>query len=194
MLVHSSTIAPISGWRATSARPASRMSAAASADVHVLLLAADQHAEELAPVLGADDRRIERHAGRRQMARGQRAGGDGDDADALARRQHRLHPGHLDQRAGGDRHADMGGEFRLEQRQEAAVGGDRLGAVGDQFGGGGQEIVAAARRRRSAPRAPAWRRARRGTAPGTARCAALPMSPGMRGNRASSIRMPSGAP
>ena len=194
MLVHSSTMAPMSGWRDTSARPASRMSGGGQRHVHVLLLAADQHAEELAAVLGADERRVGRHAGGGQMPRRQRAGGHGDDADALARRQHRLHPGHLDQRAGGDRHPHMRRQLRLEQRQEAAVGGDRLGAVRDQFGGGGQEVVQQARRRRSAPRAPgvAPRTTRYST--GNGQVAALPMSPGMRGNRASSIRMPSGAP
>ena len=130
----------MSACRATSARPASRMSCAASADVQVVLLAQDQHAEEFAPVLGADDRGVERHAGRLQVARRQRPRRDGDHADALARRQRRLHPGHLDQRAGRHRHADMRRQFALEQRQEAAVGGDRLGALRHQVRGGGEEV------------------------------------------------------
>ncbi len=67
------------------------------------------------------------------MLRRQRRRRDRDDADALARRQRRLHPGHLHQRGGRDRHADGGRKLALEQREEAAIGGNRLGAEPDEI-------------------------------------------------------------
>ena len=104
-------------------------------------------------------------------------------ADALARRQHRLHPWHLDQRAGRDRHPHMRRQLRLEQRQEAAVGGDRLGAVVRPVRPRPPGSRPAGRRRRSAPRVPAWRPRTTRYSTGNGQVVALPMSPGMRGNR-----------
>ncbi len=65
---------------------------------------------------------------------------DGDDADALAGRQGRLNPGHLHQRGGGDRHVHRLGQLALEQRKEAAIGGDRLGAEIDEVARRGDEV------------------------------------------------------
>ncbi len=58
------------------------------------------------------------HAGGIQMARGQRPGETVITPTRLPGGKDRLHPGHLDQGAGGDGHADVGSEFRLEQRRE----------------------------------------------------------------------------
>src|SRR6266545_4515322 len=55
---------------------------AGEVDVEVLLLALDQHAEELSPVLGAGDRRIEWHAGAFEMRRCETLRAHTDDADA----------------------------------------------------------------------------------------------------------------
>ena len=78
--------------------------------------------------------------------------------------------------------------------EEAAIGGDRLGAEIHQVPRRGDEV------RQQAARA-LQHHAFSGVAPRTTRNSTgkgqvppLPMSPGMRGKRASSIRMPSGAP
>ena len=101
-------------------------------DIHVLLLAPQQHAEEFAAVLGADDRRVGRYAGGRQMSRRQRS------ADTVM----------MPTRCPGGSIACTQGTWiralvatgpvhalpvRLEQRQKPAVRGDRFRTVGDQF-------------------------------------------------------------
>ncbi len=63
-----------------------------------------------------------------------------DDADPLAGRQGRLHPRHLHQRRGRHRTPDGSRDLALEDRQEAAVGGDGLGAEIDQVGRRGDEV------------------------------------------------------
>ena len=58
-----------------------------SCDIHVLLLGFDQHAEKLAAVFGADNRRIERYAHRFQVRRRKRRAAHRYDADDLPGRQ-----------------------------------------------------------------------------------------------------------
>ena len=146
--------------------------------VHVVLLAQDQHAEELPAFLGADHRRVQGNAGRRQVLGRQRRGAHRHHADPLARRQGGLHPGHLQQGAGRDRDLHLLPPAPLEQRQEPAIGGDGLGAVPHQLGGRFEEVRQQPRGAFSARPAPALRRAPPGRAPGRARSWRCPCRPG----------------
>ena len=168
MLVHSSTIAPMSAWRETSVRPASRMSAAASATSMSCFSPRTSTRKNSRPS-SVPTNGVSGGTPAAARCRGSATGGHRDDANAPARRQQRLHPGHLDQCAGCNRYANMRRQFRLEQRQKAAVGGDRLGPVGAPVRRQRPGSHPAARPRRSAPRVPASRREPRGRAPGTAR-------------------------
>jgi hypothetical protein len=92
------------------------------------------------PVLGARNRHVERHARPFEMGWAQRSRRNRDQPDALARRQRRLHPGHLHQRRGRDGNADGSRNLTLEQREEAAIGRDRLRAEADEIPGCLDEI------------------------------------------------------
>ena len=193
MLVHSSTIAPISRCCATSASPASRMSRSAAAASSACLVV-EHDAGELAAVVGADDRCRRIGAGGDHVLGGQARGADRQDADPLAGRQDALDERDLHQARGRDRHADMRGDLALIERQKPAGRGDAVGAELHELGGGVEKRVDAALAICRDDAVAAWRPARPCRAPETARSSPFPMSPGMRGNRVSSIRMPTRAP
>ena len=96
-------------------------------------------AMKLAPVVDADDRGTRRHAGGGKVAGTELGGVDGDDSDAPASWQRRLHQRRLLQARGHHGHRQRRRELGLKERQEAAGGGDGLGARGDEACPGGDE-------------------------------------------------------
>ena len=160
----------MSGCRATSVASGVQDVRGGQADVHVLLLAADQHAEELAAVLGADERRVQRHAGRLQMARRQRSGGHRDDrrrACRAAASPAPTAPGSARWSPPARAHAPPVPRWNSDRKPQLVVIASAPSR--HQFRGGGQEIVQQAGGAVQHHALRRWRPAPRGTAPGTAR-------------------------
>ena len=128
MLVHSSTIAATSGWRATrrsAAATVARAASSTSSSVRSSSTVARNRRVEREPF----ERRVGARADRAQMLGGERRGIGGDDADAAAVAPAGLELGDEQQARRPHRHRERGRHLALEEGEEAAARRDR----GDAF-------------------------------------------------------------
>jgi hypothetical protein len=140
MLVHSSTIAPMSGCLRDELVTGRENVLAGCRDVE-RQLAICHHPPEFTSVLGADDRRVGGGAGSRQVIGAEPRCREGQHADTPAGRQQPFHQRDLHQRGRGNRYAAMSSKLALIDRQKAAARGDPVGAVLHQVGSGREEGV-----------------------------------------------------
>jgi len=157
------------------------------------LFVIDHDAAELAAVIGAGDRGRRIGASGQQVLFGEISGADCENPGTTAGRQDALDKRDLHQARGRNRHADMCRYLALVERQKPASRRNAVGAQAHKLFRSVEELVVqprclvaddATRRGARHNLVKNWKRP----------CLGIAMSPGIRGNRVSSIKMPTLAP